>query len=70
MLLRPRPPTYLQFMRRYEEGDQRLGERKGKKTTALAPEQQGNGLEMQNIGGILPSFQGPINRTPRTVQGA
>lgn len=70
VLLRPRPPTYLHFKRKYEEGDQRFGERKGKRTTALAPEQQGGGLEMQNVGGY-PSFQGPTSRetagrTPRT----
>ena len=69
VLLRPRPPTYLHFKHRYEEGDQRFGERKGKRTTPRAPEQQGNGLEMQNIGGMFPSFQGPMNRTPRTVHG-
>ena len=68
VLFRPRAPTYLHFKRKYEEGDQRLGERKGKRTTVLVPEQQGSGLEMQNIGGILPSYQGPTNRT-RTVHG-
>lgn len=63
VLFRPRSPTYLHFKRRYEEGDQRFGERKGKKVTALAPDQQGSGLEMQNIGGMFPSFQGPLNKT-------
>lgn len=66
VLIRPRAPTYLHFKRKYIEGDQRFGERKGKRTTALAPEQQGGGLEMQNIGGMLPSFQGPTSRAPRT----
>lgn len=58
VLLRPRPPAYLHFKRKYEEGDQRFGDRKGKRTTALAPEQQGGGLEMQN----MPSFQVPTSK--------
>jgi len=62
VLLRPRPPTYLHFNRRYEEGDQRFGERRGQRTTALSPEHQGGGVEMQNIGGMFPSFQGPTSR--------
>jgi palmitoyltransferase ZDHHC9/14/18 len=49
MLNRPRPPTYLHFKKRYEEGDQRYGERRRKRTAALAPEQQNGGMEMQNM---------------------
>jgi palmitoyltransferase ZDHHC9/14/18 len=68
VLFRPRPPTYLHFKKEYEEGDQRFGERRGKRTTALAPEQQGGGVEMQNIGeGIVPGFQSPTSRGGRTA---
>ncbi|KAL2351046.1 DHHC palmitoyltransferase-domain-containing protein [Cryomyces antarcticus] len=79
VLLRPRPPTYLRFSKKYEEGDQRFGERRGRRTAPLTKEMQGGGLgvdagkavEMQNVGGKTPTFQGPamrgtINRTPRS----
>ncbi|OCL13736.1 zf-DHHC-domain-containing protein [Glonium stellatum] len=71
VLLRPRPPTYLHFKREYEEGDQRFGPRRGKRIAPLAPEQQGGGVEMQDVSNTAPSFQGPTaispnNRTPRT----
>ncbi|USP82661.1 uncharacterized protein yc1106_09935 [Curvularia clavata] len=49
VLQRPRPPTYLHFKRRYEEGDQRFGPRRDKRTAPLAPEQQGGGVEMQDV---------------------
>ena len=72
VLFRPRPPTYLRFKAKYEEGDQRFGERRGKRTAPLAPAQQGGGMEMQDVsGGNVPSFQGPstrefnLNITPR-----
>ncbi|KAB2580541.1 Zinc finger DHHC-type palmitoyltransferase protein [Lasiodiplodia theobromae] len=82
VLFRPRPPTYLTFKRKYEEGDQRFGERRGKRTTPLSKEQQG-GVEMQDVSGratataegppgtsgaAVPSFQGPSSRarTPPT----
>jgi len=62
VLCRPRPPTYLRFKRGYEEGDQRFGERRGRRTAPVKEEFQGKGvgveegLEMQsNVGG----FQGP-----------
>jgi palmitoyltransferase ZDHHC9/14/18 len=64
VLQRPRPPTYLHFKRKYEEGDQRFGERKGKRTAPLTEEQQGGGVEMQDVR-ATPGFQGPTNRTPR-----
>lgn len=57
VLCRPRPPTYLNFKRKYEDGDQRFGERRGKRTAPLTKEAQGGAgvaLEMQDIG-----FQGP-----------
>ena len=53
VLCRPRPPTYLRFKRKYEEGDQRFGERKGKRTAPLTKEVQGGGagvaMEMQAV---------------------
>ena len=60
VLCRPRPPTYLNFKRKYEDGDQRFGERRGKRTTALTTEAQRGGvaLEMQNVSSD-PAFQGP-----------
>ena len=50
MLMRPRPPTYLQFKKEYVEGDQRFGSRRMKRTAPLAKAQQGGGgaIEMQN----------------------
>jgi palmitoyltransferase ZDHHC9/14/18 len=44
VLQRPRPPTYLHFKKSYEEGDQRFGVRKDKRTAPLTTEQQGGGL--------------------------
>ncbi|OCK75105.1 zf-DHHC-domain-containing protein [Lepidopterella palustris CBS 459.81] len=72
VLLRPRPPTYLHFKMEYEEGDQRFGVRRGKRTAPLVPEQQGGGVEMQDVSSTAPNFQGPsargpMNRTSRSV---
>ncbi|KAF2205892.1 hypothetical protein GQ43DRAFT_384882 [Delitschia confertaspora ATCC 74209] len=61
VLLRPRPPTYLHFKRKYEEGDQRFGPRRGKRIAPLTAEQQGGGMEMQDVH-ATPSFQGPSSR--------
>ena len=63
VLLRPRPPTYLHFKKKYEEGDQRFGPRKGKPQAPLVAEQQGGGVEMHNV-----AFQGPVQRTVRPVE--
>ncbi|KAL8784551.1 MAG: hypothetical protein Q9213_003899 [Squamulea squamosa] len=64
VLLRPRPPTYYHFKKEYEEGDRRFGERRGKRTVPLVPEQQGGGgMELQDVGGTKSGFQGP--RSPR-----
>jgi len=49
VLVRPRPPTYLRFNDRYLEGDQRFGERRGKRTAPLSEGQQG-GVEMRELG--------------------
>ena len=51
VLLRPRTPTYLLFKRRYEEGDQRFGPRRGTKQAPLPAEQHGKGMELRNVGG-------------------
>jgi DHHC palmitoyltransferase len=63
VLCRPRPPTYLHFKRKYEEGDQRFGERRGKRTAPLTKEAQGGGaevaMEMQAVQGPDRAFQGP-----------
>ncbi|PBP28448.1 DHHC zinc finger domain-containing protein [Diplocarpon rosae] len=60
VLCRPRPPTYLRFKDEYEDGDQRFGERKAKRTAPLPRDVQsrGVGMEMQDVS---PSrgFQGP-----------
>ena len=49
VLLRPRPPTYLRFKQKYEEGDQRFGPRRGKRQAPLVAEQQGVGMELQRF---------------------
>lgn len=62
VLCRPRPPTYLRFKRKYEDGDQRFGERKGKRTAPLTKEVQGGtgvAMEMQAVPSDARSFQGP-----------
>ena len=69
VLQRPRPPTYLHFKRRYEEGDQRFGPRKGKRTAPLVAKQQGGGVEMQDVRGSE-GFQGPVGRTARDATSA
>jgi palmitoyltransferase ZDHHC9/14/18 len=64
VLCRPRPPTYLNFKREYLEGDQRFGERKGKRTAPLKKEFQGGAalaagdVEMQNVQSGSREFQG------------
>ncbi|KAL8656640.1 MAG: hypothetical protein Q9226_002596 [Calogaya cf. arnoldii] len=64
VLLRPRPPTYYHFKKEYVEGDRRFGDRRGKRTAPLVPEQQGGGgMEMQNVGGTKAGFHGP--QSPR-----
>ena len=68
VLSRPRPPTYMRFKQRYEEGDLRLG---GQRTArGVKPKDdhgEGSGaLEMKKIdGGDDPQgFQGPAGRRP------
>ncbi|KAF3035483.1 Eukaryotic peptide chain release factor GTP-binding subunit [Didymella heteroderae] len=69
VLQRPRPPTYLHFKKEYEEGDQRFNPRKGKRTAPLTPEQQGGGLEMQDVSNSQ-GFQGPAGRAVRSSHDA
>jgi palmitoyltransferase ZDHHC9/14/18 len=62
VLCRPRPPTYLRFKRKYEDGDQRFGERKGKRAAPLTKEVQagtGVAMEMQAVPSDAQGFQGP-----------
>lgn len=69
VLQRPRPPTYLHFKKEYEEGDQRFNPRKGKRTAPLTAEQQGGGLEMQDVSNSQ-GFQGPASRALRSSPDA
>ncbi|KKZ60601.1 palmitoyltransferase erf2 [[Emmonsia] crescens] len=49
VLLRPRPPTYVQFKKRYEAGDQRLEAEKRKYRAHDLEAQTGEGMEMQGV---------------------
>lgn len=49
VLGRPRPPTYLRFKAKYEEGDQRFGPRRGNRHAPIAAEQQNGGIEMSSV---------------------
>ena len=68
VLCRPRPPTYLRFKQKYEEGDQRFGERRGNRTAPLTEEAQGGAgapgtdMEMHNVHGSQRGFEGPATR--------
>lgn len=71
VLCRPRPPTYLNFKRKYEEGDQRFGEKRTKRTapfTKDAPD-GGLGIQMQELGDERTGFQGPtaLGRQPNAA---
>jgi palmitoyltransferase ZDHHC9/14/18 len=62
VLCRPRPPTYLNFKRKYTDGDQRFGERRGKPTAPLVKAQGGGmAMEMQDVPAppLDTGFQGP-----------
>lgn len=57
VLCRPRPPTYYKFKGRFEEGDQRLGERRvQRRGPTPAPGQE---MEMQPVRPAGSGFQGP-----------
>ncbi|KAI9717999.1 MAG: Eukaryotic peptide chain release factor GTP-binding subunit [Chrysothrix sp. TS-e1954] len=64
VLIRARSPTSLNFKKKYEEGDQRFGARRGKRTRPLAPHQQNGGTEMRNLGVPNSTFQGPMSSAP------
>ncbi|KAF6835482.1 palmitoyltransferase erf2 [Colletotrichum musicola] len=55
VLCRPRPPTYYQFKKRYNVGDQRLGALRDQK---VDPQQ---GMEMQTVNKPSTGFQGPVS---------
>lgn len=58
ILCRPRPPTYYRFKGRFEEGDQRFGERRDRRETKTPG--QGQDMELQNVPPLSSSgFQGP-----------
>lgn len=77
VLVRPRPPSYMQFKRRHQPGDSRLGhevpkgqrrrEMKGRYSVRGANGQtQANGaVEMKQFSSTGPGVSGPVNRTPR-----
>ncbi|KAI0476109.1 DHHC palmitoyltransferase-domain-containing protein [Xylariaceae sp. FL0804] len=56
VLCRPRPPTYYQFKTRFQEGDQRLGEHRSRRTKGRRDDQ---GMEMQSVRPGTGGFQGP-----------
>ena len=59
VLARPKPPTYLQFKHKYEQGDQRLDARNGRRLGSPAVEAPGSGaMEMKSVG-AQGSFKGP-----------
>ncbi|KAI0487648.1 palmitoyltransferase ERF2 [Xylaria cf. heliscus] len=55
VLCRPRPPTYYRFKDRYQEGDQRFGERRNPQGDRLPP--VGQDVEMHSVR----PFQGPVS---------
>jgi palmitoyltransferase ZDHHC9/14/18 len=61
VLGRPRPPTYLHFKQKYEEGDQRFGPRHGKRQAPLVEEARGGGMEMTPVTGGQRAFEGPAS---------
>ena len=64
VLTRPRPPSYLRFKEEHIQGDPRFGERRsGRQALLVVDQRQQDGeLEMHNISGQPPSFQGPAAR--------
>ncbi|KAI2634678.1 zf-DHHC-domain-containing protein [Hypomontagnella submonticulosa] len=57
VLCRPRPPTYYRFKYRFEEGDQRFGERRNQQKSNTS--RDGQDMEMQDVGAPNTGFQGP-----------
>ncbi|KAL7621239.1 Eukaryotic peptide chain release factor GTP-binding subunit [Parahypoxylon ruwenzoriense] len=56
VLCRPRPPTYYRFKYRFEEGDQRFGERRNQQRSNS---REGQDMEMHNVAPPTTGFQGP-----------
>lgn len=61
VFFRPRPPTYLRFHDKHEEGDQRFGSRREKIKAQRIPTQHHN-MEMRIAGHSVDSFQEPATR--------
>ncbi|KAH0847334.1 hypothetical protein FOPE_00718 [Fonsecaea pedrosoi] len=59
VLARPKPPTYLHFKKRYEEGDQRFGVRRADRQ---AHGVQNGEMEMKPVLGSQKTFEGPAGR--------
>ena len=64
VLAKPRPPTYILFKNRYEEGDQRFGARRGRRHAPVLEEARGGGMELKPVGS-QPNFEGPNGRLGR-----
>ena len=59
VFLRPRPPTYMNFKRKYEDGDQRFGERQGNHAAPLPDGvRDGEAVEMGNVPSGVRGYQG------------
>lgn len=80
VLCRPRPPTYMQFKARYDEGDVRLGnmrrKREMKESVEMKQMETNPGVTATGTGATgAMGFQGPasrgaLNSTPRNVPAA
>ncbi|KAI1501662.1 DHHC palmitoyltransferase-domain-containing protein [Biscogniauxia marginata] len=57
VLCRPRPPTYYRFKSRFEEGDQRFGERRMRDQSKNS--RVGQDMEMESVRPPARGFQGP-----------
>ncbi|QDS68223.1 hypothetical protein FKW77_010586 [Venturia effusa] len=66
VLNRPKPPTYLQFRKQYQEGDRRYGEKRANKGKLVSKEAGTGGVEMKKMG----EFQGPTGRVPTPGTGS
>lgn len=54
-LFRPRPPTYMHFKKKFQEGDQRFGEKRIRASRKTASSSDGKEIQLQELSG----FQGP-----------
>jgi palmitoyltransferase ZDHHC9/14/18 len=70
VLARPRPPTYLHFKEKYEDGDQRFGPRRGRRQAPLVEEAKGGGMEMTPVTGGQRAFERPAARTIDVLRGS